>query len=123
MWRCLLAFSVIFLAATTASADTRFGTAIVGGTTPLDTPRGVAGTQVSVSHWVGRFGLAGEGSVMALIDTGREGGATAGIAARALIGHLSTTYTTFSGTRSPLALGLEIEALGQREWWDLEDDS
>jgi hypothetical protein len=105
-----------------AEDSTRVGLSMVGGTAAApEQNASIVGTQISVAHWVGRFGLAAEGSAVALTSTVREGGATAGLGARMRLLEGATSFTALNGTRAPIALALELECVAQREWWDFEE--
>jgi hypothetical protein len=105
-----------------AEDSTRVGLSMVGGTAAApEENAGIIGTQVSVAHWVGRFGVAAEGSAVAFTSTMREGGATAGLGARMRLLEGATSFTALNGTRAPIALGLELECVAQHEWWDFEE--
>jgi hypothetical protein len=126
MMRFLTATVAILVGASTASADSnRVGLSMSGGTAPIvDTVRGTSlvGTQVAMSHWVGRFGVSAEGAALALVSS--AGGVfSVGLAGHIQLAQYATIRTALDGTRSPLSLGMELEAVAQHQWWDLDRDT
>jgi hypothetical protein len=109
-------------AAPALADDTRVGLTVVAGDAAIsDDDDRVAGTQAAVVHSIGRWGIAAEGTIVALSSM-REGGAIAGIAGRLRVFDGTTMFTAENGARSRVTFGLEVECVVQREWWDVERD-
>jgi len=110
----------VVVGASTASADSsRFGLAISAGSVPVGDGGTLVGSQLAASHWIGRFGVSVEGA--ALARTLGDGGVLSAAASGHLqLGQYTTMVTALDGTRSPLSVGVELEAVAQHQWWDLD---
>lgn len=119
----LRTLAILLLTASSSVADTstRVGLSATAGTAalPIEHP-GIIGTELTLSHWAGPIGIAAEGSVIMLTDTAREGAASIGVSGRLRLAHGHGAFRALDGSVSPVDYGLNVEAVIQREWWDLE---